>query len=82
MGTLTATGPMGGNYTSLAVWRSVQSWGGSASRLKLDRRGRGSQQAANPVGSKVPEMEIMGSTVLPIVLQPEDRARDIAIRMV
>ena len=44
--------------------------------------GSGSLQAANPVGSKVPGMEIVATTVLPVVLPPEDRARDIAVRVV
>ncbi|CAN0570094.1 unnamed protein product, partial [Laminaria digitata] len=82
VGILIDTGAGGGNYISLAFWSSVRSWGGSAGRRKLNRRGRGSLQAANPAGSKVPGMEIMGSTVLPIVLPPEDRARDISVRVV
>ena len=82
VGILIDTGAGGGDYVSLAFWKSVQSWGSSAGRRKLKRRGKGSLQAANPAGSKVPGMEIMGSTVLPIVLPPEDRARDIAVRIV
>ena len=76
------TGAGEGNYISMAFWRSIQSWGGSAGQRKLNRRGSGSLQAANPVGSKAPGMEIVGTTVLPVVLPPEDRARDIAVRVV
>ena len=82
VGILIDTGAGGGNYISMAFWRSIQSWGGSAGQRKLNRRGSGSLQAANPVGSKVPGMEIVGTTVLPVVLPPEDRARDIAVRVV
>ena len=76
------TGAGEGNYISMAFWRSIQSWGGSAGQRKLNRRGSGSLQAANPVGSKVPGMEMVGTTVLPVVLPPEDRARNIAVRVV
>ena len=82
MGIRIDTGAGEGSYISLAFWGSVQSWGVSGRRRKLSHRGRGSLQAANPAGSKVPGMEIMGSTVLPIVLPPEDRAQDIPVRIV
>ena len=82
VGILIDTGAGGGDYVSLAFWRSIQSWGGIAGRRKLSRRGRGSLQAANPAGSKVPGMEIIGSTMLPIALPLEDKARDISVRIV
>ena len=82
VGILIDTGAGGGNYVSLVFWKSVQAWGGVAGRRKLSRRGGGSLRAANPAGSKVPGMEIIGSTVLPVVLPPEDKARDIAVRVV
>ena len=42
----------------------------------------GSLQAANPAGNKIPGMEIMGSTVLPTVVPPENRTGNIAFRIV
>ena len=72
----------GGNYISLPLWSSVRSWRGSAGRRKLSRRGRGSLQAANLAGRIVPEMEIVVSTLLPVVLPPEAKARKISVRIV
>ena len=73
VGILIDRGAGGGNYISLAFWSSVQSWGGSAGRRKLSRRGRGSLQAANPAGSNLPGLEIVGSTMLLVVLPPVDK---------
>lgn len=78
VGILTDTIAEGGSYVFLAFGNSVQFWGGSAGRRTLNSRRSGSLQAANPSNSRVPVMGIMRSTVLPVVLPPEDRARDIA----
>ena len=82
VGILIDTGAAVDNYILLTFWSSVQTWGGSAGRRKLSLRGRGSLQAANPAGTKVPVMEIVGSTVMPIVLPPDDEARNILVRIV
>ena len=76
------TGAGGGNYVSLAFWKSVQSWGGKAVARKLSSRGKGVLLVANPDNSGVPGMQILGSTVLPIVFPPEDRVRNILVRVV
>ena len=60
VGILIDTGAGGGNYISPAIWSNVRSLQGNIAQRKLSRRGKGSLQAANPVGSKVPGIEILG----------------------
>ena len=48
----------------------------------LSLHGRGSIKAAGPEGSNIPNMEVVGSTVLPIVLQREDKDRNISVLIV
>ena len=69
----------------MAFWKSFQAWGGKAVSRKLSSRGKHALLAllaANPDNSRVPGMQILGSTVLPIVFPPEDRVRNILVRVV
>lgn len=75
-------GAGGGNYVSLVLWKRVQSFGGIAGRRRPSRRVGTSAPFPNPAGSKAPGMEIIRSMVLPIRLPPEDRAREISVRIV
>ena len=82
MSILIDTGAGGGNYVSLSVWKSIQAWGASAVRKQLSVKGKRSLQAATPTGSKVPGMTILGSTVLSIVLPPDDHVKNISVRVI
>ena len=75
------TGAGGGNYVSGTFWESICKWGGIPNR-NIDKRGAGVLKAANPETSKVPPMEILGSSTIPIIFPPEDRVRNVSVRVV
>lgn len=60
----------------------IKSLGGGEVRRHLINKGKCSLQAANPSARKVRDMAILGSTVLPIVLPPNDNAKNISVRVV
>lgn len=49
---------------------------------ELSKKGAGTLQAASPADSKVRGMEIVGSTVLPMVFAPEDKVGNVPVRVV
>ena len=69
---LVDTGAGGGNYTSLAFTKTVQTnlWGG---RSIISSAGKGLLRAANPRNSRVCPMEVIGSCVISMVFSPVDR---------
>ena len=78
---LVDTGAGGGNYASLVFMKTVQTnlWGGKAI---ISSAGKGFLRAANPKGSAIPPMEVIGSGVKPVVFPPIDRVFRISSRVV
>ena len=74
------TGAGGGNYMSVALWSTLKKW--EVVRRQLNSKGKGALQAANPSNSKIPPMRVLGSSVVPIVFAPEDKVRNVAVRVV
>ena len=66
---------------SAAFIRSVENIGGGG-RSMLSPRGQGWLQAANPTNSATPPMTISGLCELPLVFNPEDRVRNVLVRVV
>ena len=69
---LVDTGAGGGDYTSLAFTKTIQTnlWGG---RSIISSAGKGLLRAANPRNSRVCLMEVIGSCVISMVFSPVDR---------
>lgn len=77
-------GAGGGNYVSLVFWESIGAWGGPVGARSLSKKVAGSADIVGPnlASSAVPSMEKVGSTVLPMVFAPEDRVRNVPVRVV
>ena len=75
------TGASGGSYCSERFIRAVErtEYGG---RSIVSRRGRGLLRAANPTGSDVPPMSIIGTALLQLIFPPEDRIFRARLRVV
>lgn len=75
------TGAGGGNYASLKFIRAVECTE-YRGRNTISKRGRGFLRAANPTGSEVAPMKIIGTSLLPLVLPPVDRVFRARVRVV
>ena len=63
---------------SLALWRGLR----KLLRRKIDTGSTGFLEAANPSDSETPRMRILGSAVVPVVLESDSRVRDVVVRVV
>lgn len=72
------TGAGGGNYISLALWQGVK----TLLHRSLDRSGAGALEPANPAGSDVSLMRILGSTTLPLLFDGDPCVRPVHVRVV
>lgn len=78
---LVGTGAGGGRYASAAFVKSIEDSARGGQPL-LSSRGKGWLRAASPRGRKQPPMEISGSCEIPVVFNPEDKVRNVAVRVV
>ena len=80
--TLLDTGAGGGDYVSVSFWLTILDWSGNRLILRTRKSDRGALRAANPNGSTVPPLRIIGSSVIPVLFPLETRARKVRIRVV
>ena len=80
MDILVDIGAGGGSYMSLAFYYMTARLGRSVTTLA--KHGRGALHAANPPSNKIPPMQILGSTTLPLKFPAETRVRKITFRVV
>ena len=78
---LVDTGAGGGNYASAAFASSIEH-NGRKGQFALSSKGKGWLRAANPPDSAVPPMKVVGSCEIPLVFAPEDKARNVSVRVV
>ena len=72
------TGAGRGSYMSLALWRGLR----KLLRRNIDTSSAGFLEAANPSDSETPPMRILGSTVVPVLLESDSRVRNVVVRVV
>lgn len=75
------TGAGGGNYASVKFIRAVERTQYRGQNI-ISWRGRGILRAANPRGSNVAPMPIIGTVLLPLIFPPVDRVFRARIRVV
>ena len=78
---LVDTGAGGGNYASAAFVHTGEH-SGRGGRSMIGPRGQGWLRAANLRISTTPPMKIAGSCKLPLVFTPENRVREVLVRVV
>lgn len=65
---------------STELWRSLRKW--EVVLEKLREQGRGLLHAANPAINGVAPMRVCGFTTIPQVFHPDNRIREVTIRVV
>ena len=65
-------------YISLALWRSLK----PLLKRRVDTWGAGRLHAANPCDSDVQPMHILGQVAIPLMLEGDEKVREIPVRVV